>query len=203
MIGVVFVMKFIIGKKLGMTQVFGEDGIATPVTLVEAGPCVVTDIKSKGRDGYDAVQLGFKDLKENKVTKSKRTKPFKHLREIKGSDEVKMGDNVMVDIFKEGDKVKIVGISKGKGFAGVMKRWNFSGAGTSSHGTKHNNRKAGSIGSMFPQKVKKGRKMAGRMGTDSVTVKNITIVKVDLENNTIAVKGAVPGKNGGLILIKN
>ncbi len=203
MIGVVFVMKFIIGKKLGMTQIFEEDGKATPVTLVEAGPCVVTDIKNKERDGYDAVQLGFEDLKKKKITKSKRTKPFQHLKEIKDNNDLKIGDNVTVDIFKEGDKVKVVGTSKGKGFAGVMKRWNFSGAGTSSHGTKHNNRKPGSIGSMFPQKVKKGKKMAGRMGTDSVTVKNIVIVRVDVENNTIAVKGAVPGKNGGLVLIKS
>ncbi len=202
MIGVVFVMKFIIGKKLGMTQIFKEGGVATPVTLLEAGPCVITDIKTEEKDGYTAVQLGFENLKENKVTKSKRTKPFRHLKESKNGGDLKVGDKVTVDIFKEGDKVKIIGTSKGKGFAGVMKRWNFSGAGTSSHGTKHNNRKAGSIGSMFPQKVKKGRKMAGRMGTDSVTVKNLVVQKVDLENNIIAIKGAVPGKNGGIVLIR-
>lgn len=197
-------MKFIIGKKLGMTQIFEEDGRAVPVTLVEAGPCVVTDIKSKDRDGYDAVQIGFENLKENKITKSKNKKPFKHLKENRNIDDaLKIGDKIMADIFQEGEKVKVVGTSKGKGFAGVMKRWNFSGAGTSSHGTKHNNRKPGSIGSMFPQKVKKGRKMAGRMGTDSVTVKNIVIARVDIENNTIALKGAVPGKNGGLIVVKN
>lgn len=187
-----------------MTQIFEEDGRAVPVTLVEAGPCVVTDIKSKDRDGYDAVQIGFENLKENKITKSKNKKPFKHLKENRNIDDaLKIGDKIMADIFQEGEKVKVVGTSKGKGFAGVMKRWNFSGAGTSSHGTKHNNRKPGSIGSMFPQKVKKGRKMAGRMGTDSVTVKNIVIARVDIENNTIALKGAVPGKNGGLIVVKN
>ncbi len=195
-------MNFIIGKKLGMTQVYNEQGEALPVTLVEAGPCIVTDVKSEERDGYSAVQVGFEEMKENKVGKSQRGKPFRYLKETPGEFDVSVKDKVTVDIFKEGDKVRVRGVSKGKGFAGVMKRWNFKGAATASHGTKHNNRKPGSIGSMFPQKVKKGRKMAGRMGTDSVTVKNIKIVSVDTEKNIIAIRGALPGKNGGILTIE-
>lgn len=195
-------MKFILGKKLGMTQTYDEKGDAFPVTLVEAGPCVVTDIKSKERDGYDAVQFGFKEIKETKVKKSQRGKPYRHLREVRGETELSLNDNVSVSIFSQGDEVTVRGVSKGKGFAGVMKRHNFSGAGTSSHGTKHNNRKPGSIGSMFPQKVKKGKRMAGRMGFDSVTVKNLRVVSVDEEKNIIAIGGALPGKNGGLLTIE-
>ena len=195
-------MKFIIGKKLGMTQIYDEGGEAIPVTLIEAGPCVVTDVKSEERDGYNAVQVGFMRVSENKVVKPRKGKPFRYLKESKGSADVSVNDEISVEIFSQGDKVKIRGVSKGKGFSGVMKRWNFSGAGTSSHGTKHNNRKGGSIGSMFPQKVKKGRKMAGRMGADQVTVKNLKVASVDLEKNIIALKGAVPGKNGSIITIE-
>jgi len=195
-------MKFIIGKKLGMTQVYDEKGNAFPVTLVEAGPCMVTDVKSKERDGYDAVQVGFSKIKESKVKKSQKTKPYRHLREIKGSFDISPENEVKLDFFAAGDKVKVRGISKGKGFSGVMKRWNFSGAGTSSHGTKHNDRKGGSIGSMFPQKVKKGKKMAGRMGAENVTVKNLKVINVDLEKNLVAIRGALPGKNGGLLTIE-
>jgi large subunit ribosomal protein L3 len=195
-------MNFIIGKKLGMTQVYDEQGVALPVTLVEAGPCVVTDVKNEERDGYNAVQVGFMSIADNKVKKSQNKKPYRHLREIPGTFEISLNDKFTVDIFTVGDKVKVQGVSKGKGFAGVMKRWNFSGAGSSSHGTKHTNRKPGSIGSMFPQRVVKGRKMAGRMGTDSVTVKNIKVVSVDAEKNIIALRGAVPGKNGGLLTIE-
>ena len=195
-------MNFIIGKKLGMTQVYNEQGEALPVTLVEAGPCVVTDVKSEERDGYSAVQVGFGELKENKVGKSKKGKPFRYLKETPGEFDVSVKDEITVGIFKEGDKLRVRGISKGKGFAGVMKRWNFKGAATSSHGTKHNNRKPGSIGSMFPQKVKKGKKMAGRMGADSVTVKNVKVVSVDVEKNIIAIRGALPGKNGGILTIE-
>ncbi len=195
-------MNFIIGKKLGMTQVYDEQGGALPVTLVEAGPCVVTDIKNEERDGYIAVQIGFIAIADNKVKKSQNKKPYRYLREVPGSFDVSLNDKFTVDIFTVGDKVKVQGVSKGKGFSGVVKRWNFSGAGSSSHGTKHTNRKAGSIGSMFPQRVVKGRKMAGRMGTDCVTVKNIKVVSVDAEKNIIALKGAVPGKNGGLLTIE-
>ncbi len=198
---VVFVMKFIIGKKLGMTQIFDDSGVAVPVTLVEAGPCTVTDKKSVEKDGYTAIQLGFEKLKESKITKSKAKKPYRYLREFRTEEDVTVGEEISVAKFEEGEKVRVKGISKGKGFAGVMKRWNFSGAGTSSHGTKHSNRKPGSIGSMFPQKVKKGRKMAGRMGSDSVTLKNAKIVSVDLEKNIMAIKGAIPGKNGGVVVV--
>lgn len=195
-------MKFIVGKKLGSTQVFDEKGVAFPVTLVEAGPCVVTGIKTQEKDGYDAVQLGFEKLKENKVKKPLRKKPFRFLKEIKGKFEVSVDDVVDVSLFSEGDKIIVRGISKGKGFAGVMKRWNFSGSGTATHGTKHTHRTPGSIGSAYPQKVKKGKKMAGRMGTDAVTVKNLKVVKIDLEKHTIAIKGALPGKNGGVLTIE-
>jgi large subunit ribosomal protein L3 len=196
-------MSFIIGKKLGMTQVYNEKGEAFPVTLVEAGPCVVTDIKNKKRDGYDAVQFGFERLPDKKIKKSKRTKPYRHIKERVGeSGDVAVKDEVTVSVFSEGDKVRVRSSSKGKGFAGVMKRWNFSGAGTSSHGTKHNNRKGGSIGSMYPQRVFKGKKMAGRMGGENVTVKNLTIIKVDPEKNIIAIGGALPGKNGGVLTVE-
>ncbi len=184
-----------------MTQVYNEQGVAVPVTLIEAGPCVVTDKKTVEKDGYEAVQVGFEELKKSKVTKSKQTKPYRHLREFRGLVEENIGDKIGVDVFEKGEAVTVQGVSKGKGFAGVMKRWNFSGAGTSSHGTKHSNRKPGSIGSMFPQKVKKGRRMAGRMGADKVTTKNITVEDVNPEKNTLAVKGAVPGKNGGLVVV--
>ncbi len=195
-------MKFIIGKKLGMTQTYNEKGEAFPVTLVEAGPCTVTDIKTKERDGYEALQVGFEKIKDTKVKKSQRSRPYKHVKEKKGSGEFSLNDTLSVEIFSEGDVVTVRGVSKGKGFAGVMKRHNFSGAGTSSHGTKHNDRKPGSIGSMFPQKVKKGRRMAGRMGKDSVTVKNLQVVSVDTEKNIIAIKGALPGKTGGVVTIE-
>ncbi len=195
-------MKFIIGKKLGMTQIYDETGEAVPVTLVEAGPCVITDVKKEERDGYNAIQVGFMRVSENKVIKPRKEKPFRHLKENRGSADVSVNDEISVEIFSQGDRVKVRGISKGKGFSGVMKRWNFSGAGTASHGTKHNNRKGGSIGSMFPQKVKKGRKMAGRMGTDQVTVKNLKVASVEPEKNIIALKGAIPGKNGSIITIE-
>ncbi len=195
-------MKFIIGKKLGMTQTYNEKGEAFPVTLVEAGPCTVTDIKTKERDGYEALQVGFEKIKDTKVKKSQRSRPYKQVKEKRGSGEFSLNDTLSVEIFSEGDVVTVRGVSKGKGFAGVMKRHNFSGAGTSSHGTKHNDRKPGSIGSMFPQKVKKGRRMAGRMGKDSVTVKNLQVVSVDTEKNIIAIKGALPGKTGGVVTIE-
>jgi large subunit ribosomal protein L3 len=195
-------MKFLVGKKLGSTQVFDEKGEAFPVTLIEAGPCVVTEIKNLERDGYDAVQLGFEKVKENKVTKPLKNKPFRHLKEIRGTFDVALGDSISASIFSVNDKLLIRGVSKGKGFAGVMKRWNFSGSGTATHGTKHTHRTPGSIGSAYPQKVMKGKKMAGRLGTESITVKNLQVIKVDLEKNTIAVKGAIPGKNGGIITIE-
>lgn len=196
-------MKFILGIKLGMTQIFDKEGNVIPVTLIEAGPCQVTQIKTKeGPDGYDAIQIGFKELKPEKVKKSQKGKPFKYLREFRGNpNEYRVGDKINVSCFKEGELVKVSGISKGKGFAGVVKRWGFSGRPTS-HGTKHEVRAPGAIGSATPPRVLKGKKMAGRKGSQRVTIKNLEIVKVDPEKNLLAIKGAVPGKRGTLLEIQ-
>lgn len=173
-----------LGKKIGMTQVFDKNKVI-PVTIVEAGPCSVLKIKTKdSKDKYDAIQVKYD----------------KKIKEFRGTSELKIGDEIKVDIFQPGDKVKISGISKGKGFAGAMKRWNFKGK-SATHGVKHEMRTIGSTGSRFPQRVIKGRKMPGRMGSDRKTVSNLEIIKVDLENNIIAVKGAIPGRKGTLLEI--
>lgn len=211
------IMKFILGLKLGMSQIFDEKGDVIPVTIIEAGPCEITQIKmEEAKDGYQAVQLGFQRLKENKVKKTQKQKPFRCLREFRGdidisqyasgdisrlSSKYKVGDSVNVSIFQEGDKVKISGFSKGKGFAGVVKRWGFHGR-PATHGTKHEKRTPGSIGSSFPERVVKGRKMPGRMGYERVTVKNLKVAKIDKEHNLLAVKGAVPGRKGTLLEIR-
>lgn len=198
-------MKFILGLKLGMSQIFDEKGNVIPVTIIEAGPCEITQIKKEEtKDGYRAVQLGFQRLKENKVKKTQKQKPFRCLREFRGDIDIsqyKAGDSVNVSIFQEGDKVKISGFSKGKGFAGVVKRWGFHGR-PATHGTKHEQRTPGSIGSSFPERVVKGRKMPGRMGYERVTVKNLKVAKIDKEHNLLAVCGAVPGKKGTLLEIR-
>ncbi len=196
-------MKFILGLKLGMSQIFDEKGNVIPVTLVKAGPCQVTQIKTKeGPDGYDAIQIGFKELKPKKVKKTQKGKPFQYLREFRGDPKkYKVGDKIDVSIFKEGELVKVSGISKGKGFAGVVKRWGFAGRPTS-HGTKHEVRAPGAIGSATPPRVLKGKKMAGRKGGKRVTVKNLQIIKIDPENNLLAIKGAVPGRRGTLLEIE-
>jgi len=196
-------MKFILGKKLGMSQIFDKEGNQIPVTLVTAGPCKVVQIKTKEKDGYEAIQVGFEEIKSKKrIKKPLSHKPFKYLREFKGDiSKYKVGDKINVSIFQEGDIVKISGISKGKGFQGVVKRWGFSGL-PASHGTKHEARAPGSIGSRFPQRVIKGKKMPGRMGGERVTIKNLKVVKVDSENNLLAIKGAVPGRRGTLLEIK-
>ena len=195
-------MKFILGKKLEMSQVFDKEGNVVPVTLIEAGPCYVTQIKTKEKDKYEAVQVGFEKLKEKKVKKPQKDRPYRFLREFKIRDpKFKIGDKIDVSIFKEGDKVKISGISKGKGFAGAVKRWGFHGR-PATHGTKHEERTLGSVGSSFPERVIKGKKMPGRMGSERVTVKNLKIVKVDVDNNLLAVKGAVPGRRGTLLEIR-
>ncbi len=173
-----------LGKKIGMTQVFDQDQVI-PVTLVEAGPCLVSKIKKKdSKDNYDAVQLKFE----------------KFIKEFRGNSELKEGDELKVDVFQLGDKVKVSGVSKGKGFAGAMKRWNFKGK-SASHGVKHEHRTLGSVGCRFPQRVIKGRKMPGRMGFDRVSLKNLEIVKVDPEKNILAIKGAIPGKRGTFLEI--
>ncbi len=205
-------MKFILGKKLGMSQVFGEKGNRIPVTWIEAGPCMVTQIKTKEKDGYGAVQVGFQKIektpKENlrfptgqakKIKKPQVKKPYKWLREFKNG-EYKFGDKIDVSVFQEGDKVKVSGISKGKGFQGAVKRWGFSGRGAS-HGVKHEARTLGSVGTSFPERVIKGKKMPGHMGNERTTIKNLEIVKVDKEDNLIALLGAVPGRKGTLLEI--
>lgn len=196
-------MKFILGKKIGMTQIW-KDNKVIPVTLIEAGPCFITQIKTKEKDGYQAVQIGLEKIeKENKIKKSQKNKPYRYLREfrIENIENLKVGDSIDVSQFEVGDKVKISGISKGKGFQGVVKRWGFSGR-NATHGVKHEERKPGSIGSAFPQRVIKGKKMPGRMGNQRVTVKNLEIVDIDKEKAIIAVKGAVPGKKGQLLEIR-
>jgi len=196
-------MKFILAKKQNMAQVFDENGKAIPVTLVSAGPITVTQIKTKESDGYEAAQVGFGERKLKNVKKPQRAKgPFACLREFRVSKpEWKVGDKITADIFKEGDKVEVSGISKGKGFQGVVKRHGFAG-GPRTHGQKHSERKPGSIGSTGPQKVFKGTKMAGRMGADRITVKGLKIIKVDGKNNQLYILGAVPGRRGTLLEIK-
>ena len=210
-------MKFILGLKLGMTQIFDEEGNVIPVTLIEAGPCTVTQIKTKEsqvgeegkkikskKDEYEAVQIGLQELEEKKIKKTQKQKPFRYLREFKGNIDIskyKEGDKIDVSVFQEGDKIKVAGLSKGKGFAGVVKKWRFAGR-SSTHGTKHELRTQGSVGSAYPERVIKGKKMAGRMGNERVTVKNLKIAKIDKENNLLAVKGALPGRPGTLLEIR-
>ncbi|MFH1181057.1 MAG: 50S ribosomal protein L3 [bacterium] len=187
-------MKFILGKKLGMSQIFNEKGNFVPVTLIEAGPCQITQIKDK------AVQVGF-IKKTKRIKKTEKGKEFKYLREFRiQNPELKTGDMIDVSAFQEGDMAKISGISKGKGFQGVVKRWGFHGRPTT-HGMKHEGRTPGSVGCSGPERVIKGKKLAGHYGACSVSVKNLLIVKIDKENNLIAVRGAVPGPKGALLEI--
>jgi len=195
-------MRFILGKKANMDQVFDEKGNVVPVTLIQAGPCFIVCVRSKEKDGYEAVQVGFEQLKEKKVKKPQQSAPYRYFKEIKGNfPGIEAGQKVDLSSFKEGDEVKISGISKGKGFAGVVKKWAFGGR-SPSHGTKHEERTVGSVGCRFPQRVIKGKKMPGRMGGERVTVKNLKIIKIDKESNLLAVKGAVPGRKGSLLEIK-
>ena len=195
-------MKFILGKKIEMTQIFKKEGKVVPVTLIEAGPCFITQLKTTDKDNYEALQIGFKKInKKKRIKKTMKGKEFEYLREFSSPDlKHKIGDEIDVSIFKEGDKVKVSAISKGKGFAGAVKRWGFSGM-CASHGSKHLTRTIGSVGSGFPQRVLKGKKMPGRMGNERITVKNLEIAEIDKESNTIAVKGAVPGRKGTLLEI--
>lgn len=196
-------MKFLLGKKIGMSQVFEENGKMIPVTLIEAGPCKVTQVKTKSKDGYSAVQVGFGERKKDK--KSLKGKNFRYLREFRiGEDEkcdLKPGDDIDVSIFDSQDKVKISGISKGKGFQGAVKRWGFVNRGEA-HGIKHDLRTVGSIGSAYPQRVWKGKKMPGRMGGERTTIRNLEVEKVDPQNNLLVVKGAIPGGKGTLLEIR-
>ncbi len=187
-----------------MTQTWKGNKVV-PVTLVEAGPCFVAQFRTQAKDGYSATQVGFEKLKEKKIKKTNKNKPFRYLREIRTQkaeeNELKEGSQLTVDIFEPGEKVKIAAISKGKGFQGVVKRWGFSGFGKT-HGVKHGERAPGSIGSAFPQRVFKGKKMAGRMGGERVTVRNLEIIDIDKEKNLIALKGAIPGRKGTLVEIR-
>lgn len=194
-----------------MSQIFDEKGNVIPVTLVEAGPCIVTQIKTKERDGYSAVQIGFGEAKKVKKAIAGHLKNLGKLiflREFRNEEpkiddrELKRGDKIDVSIFKEGDLVKISGLSKGKGFAGVVKRWHFHGR-PATHGTKHELRTAGSIGASVPMRVVKGKKMPGRMGFRRITVRNLKIAKIEKENNLLAIKGALPGRRGTLLEIKS
>lgn len=196
-------MKFILGTKIGMSQVLDKEGNQIPVTLIEAGPCQVLQIKTKEKDGYEAVQVGFIS-KKKKIKKTEKGKEFKCLREQRtaGGEQYKTGDIIDVSVFQEGDIIKVSGISKGKGFAGVVKKWGFHGR-PSTHGTKHEKRTPGSVGCTTPERVIKGKKMAGRMGAERITVKNLKIVKIDKENDLLALKGAVPGRKGTLLEIKS
>jgi len=225
--------KAIIGKKIGMTQIFDEKGNVIPVTVVEAGPCVVAQIKTVENDGYEAIQLGFGDVKlkiQNGTGKGKRVRsdkfkdqpvnitmpllghfkkadvaPKRTLREFRVADisAYSVGDIVKADAFAEGDKIDVTGKSKGKGYAGVIKRWNFQRL-KETHGSGPVARHGGSMGACStPSRVWKGKKMAGHLGTERVTVQNLQVVKIDAENNLIAIKGAVPGPNGGTVTIRD
>ncbi len=202
--------KSIIGKKIGMTQLFDEKGNVIPVTVVEAGPCPVVMKKTIENDGYEAVQLGFGDIKVQRLNKPMQghfkkagTAIKKTLKEVKPSDfeSLNVGDILKADIFAVGEHVDVVGTSKGKGWAGAIKRWNFSRL-KESHGTGPVARHQGSLGACSdPSRVFKGKKLPGHMGHERVTIKNLNIVKVDAENNLIAIKGAIPGPKGGIVLI--
>ena len=199
-------MKFIVGKKLGMSQIFDKEGNVIPVTLIGASPITAVQIKTKEKDGYDAVQFGTGSRKEKNVRKPQKGHMkdlgfFEALREAKGFSGVERGAKVDLSQFQEGDVVRISGVSKAKGFQGVVKRHGFHGA-PATHGTKHAHREPGSIGPTWPQRVLKGRKMAGRMGGDRITLKNAKVAKVDADNNILAIKGAVPGRRGTLIEIR-
>jgi large subunit ribosomal protein L3 len=200
-------MKALLGTKIGMTQILQEDGVAIPVTLISAGPCTVTQVKTVASDGYDAVQLGFgmgKNLSNavaGHVKAAKVTPKFiREFRDIELNEDVRVGAQFDVTSFEVGDHIDVTGTSKGKGFAGTVKRHNFN-TSKSTHGGNGNVRKPGSIGSMYPQKVFKGKRMAGRMGAEQVTVKNLVVALVDKENNLIGVKGAIPGPRRSLVVL--
>lgn len=204
--------KALIGKKIGMTQIFDEKGKVVPVTVVEAGPCVVSQIKTVETDGYNAIQVGFGDIKPKHVTKPLQghfkkadVAPKRILKEFRFDDcsTYELGQIIKADVFETGDKVDVTGKSKGKGYAGVIKRWNF-GRLKETHGSGPVARHGGSMGACSsPSRVWKGKKMAGHLGAEKVTVQNLAVVKIDAEDNLIAIKGAIPGANGGYVVIKD
>jgi large subunit ribosomal protein L3 len=203
-------LKGLIGKKIGMTQIFDEKGVAYPVTLIEAGPCYVTQVRSAEKEGYTAVQLGFGEANPKRLTggqlghlKANEIPPLRFLREFRAEDHgLNVGDKVTVDAFAVGERVDVIGVSKGKGFAGVVKRYHFHGM-NATHGTSDRNRAPGSRGAgTTPGRVYKGARSAGHMGMDRVTTQNLKVVLVDVERNLLGINGAVPGSKGSLILIK-
>lgn len=201
--------KAILGKKLGMTQVFTEQGKVVPVTVVEAGPCRIAQIKTVDNDGYNAIQIGFGEVKKGNVTKPQKghtdragIDPVKYLREIRSKDvsAYAVGDSVTVEIFAAGETVDVSGVSKGKGFAGTIKRWN-QRRGPMGHGSK-NHRRPASAGAKGPARVFKGKHSPGQLGGDNCTVQNLEVVRVDAERNLILIKGAIPGSKQSLVLVK-
>jgi large subunit ribosomal protein L3 len=202
-------LKGLIGKKIGMTQIFDEQGVAQPVTIIEAGPCFVTQVRNPEKDGYTAVQLGFGEVHPKRLTggqlghlNAKKLPPMRILREFRSKESVNVGDKVTVEIFAVGERVDVIGTSKGKGFAGAVKRHHFKG-GPKTHGQSDRHRAPGSRGAgTTPGRVYKGARGAGRMGNERVTVQALKIVLVDSERNLIGVRGAVPGGKGGLVMIK-
>jgi len=204
-------VKAILGKKAGMTQVFNENGEAIPVTVIEAGPCYVTQVKTLEKDGYDAVQLGFEEVKPQRLSggerghlKRSKLPALRNLREflLRPDEEIEEGQRILVDVFEVGDQVDVVGFSKGRGFAGAVKRYGFRG-GPKTHGQSDRHRAPGSIGATAdPGRVWKGKRMPGRMGGARVTAQNLRVEVVDPERNLLAVRGSVPGAKGGLLMIK-
>lgn len=202
-------MSGLIGKKIGMSNIYNSLGELIPVTVIQAGPCKVVSVKTNDKDGYDALQLGFGEKKEKKINKpvaghfkKNNLSPSQVLKEFKfpSSSELKVGDEVKVDLFKEGESIKVRGVSKGKGFQGVMRRHNFGGVGGTTHGQSDRLRAPGSVGaSSYPSRVFKGQRMAGRMGHTNVTVSNLKVVKVVPEENLILVKGAIPGAINSIV----
>jgi large subunit ribosomal protein L3 len=204
-------MKFILAKKINMSQIFEDDGTVVPVTVLDAGPIVVTQVKTKEKDGYDAIQVGFGEKKASKINKALKGhmkelgnfRTFREMRLINGVGDVKIGDKLDVSMFVKGDKVQATSNAKGKGFQGVVKRHGFKG-GRRSHGQKHSEREAGSIGGggRAGGRVIKGMRMAGRMGNQQVTIKNLVVAGIDPENNQILIRGAIAGRRGSLVTIK-
>ncbi len=208
--------KAIIGKKIGMTQIFDEKGNVIPVTVIEAGPCVVSQVKTAETDGYEAIQLGFEAVAQTKKGEYKANKPAlghfkkndlqpkKHLKEFRLDDisGYKVGDTVTADIFAAGEKVDVTGITKGHGYTGAIKRWNLHKL-RMTHGVGPVHRQSGSMGVIDPARIFKNKKMAGQYGNEQVTVLNLDVAKIDAEKNIIAVKGAVPGARGGIVFIRN
>ncbi len=204
-------MKGILGKKIGMASVFDENGLSVPCTVIEAGPCYVTNIRTKEKDGYNAVQLGYDEKPERLVNKPEmgnfkkaNVKPLRLIKEFRDfdTDNISVGSEIKVSLFLQGEKVDVTSKSKGKGFQGVVRRHHFSGVGGTSHGASDRVRAPGSIGgSSYPSRVFKGMRMAGRMGFDNVTIKNLTVVKIIDESNLILIKGSIPGPKNTYVRI--